>query len=185
MKGLKNIITESIRNLRDCQTISYPSSLGQKYSHLEGLRGKPEFDSSKCTGCQACVRRCSDNAISVVDENGVRTLTIDVTRCMYCGRCAEICPVGAITMTNKFELSYDASEKPLTVNEVAVNNCVGCGTPYDSTRLIKEVQERVIANVDPSVVNVVQEDLPKYIFLCPQCRRRVVYELKTHTRKYY
>ncbi len=88
-------------------------------------------------------------------------------------------------MTNKFELSYGASEKPLTVNEVAVNNCVGCGTPYASTRLIKEVQERVIANVDPSVVNVVQEDLSKYIFLCPQCRRRIVYELKTHTRKYY
>ncbi|MGZ7180567.1 MAG: 4Fe-4S dicluster domain-containing protein [Halobacteriota archaeon] len=184
-RGLGRIIKESISNLRRCQTITYPSSIGRTYSHTEGLRGKPEFDNALCTGCKACVKRCSDNAIGVNETNGTRTLSIDVTRCMYCGRCAEICPVQALTMTEQFELSYDAPRGSFTTNDVALERCAGCGSSYASKRFYEEVQKRVLENVDASVKGVVAKDLEKYMRLCPQCKRRRVYELNTHTRKYY
>ncbi|MGZ4903276.1 MAG: 4Fe-4S dicluster domain-containing protein [Halobacteriota archaeon] len=184
-RGLGRIIKESISNLGRCQTITYPSSIGRTYSHIEGLRGKPEFDNTLCTGCRACVKRCSDNAIGVNETNGTRTLSIDVTRCMYCGRCAEVCPVQALTMTEQFELSYDAPRGSFTTNDVALEPCAGCGSSYISTRFYNEVQRRVLENVDASVKGVVAKDIEKYMRLCPQCKRRRVYELNTHTRKYY
>ncbi len=184
-RGLRRIVTESLRNLRRCQTITYPSAIGQTYSHIEGVRGKPEFDSTLCTGCKACVKRCSDNAIGVIETNEVRTLSIDVTRCMYCGRCAEICPVQALTMTDQFELSYDAPRGSFTTNDVALEPCASCGSPHAPTRLYQEVQRRVLENIDASVKDVVAQDVEKYMRLCPECKRRRVYELNTHTRKFY
>ncbi len=184
-RGLGRIVKESVNNLQRCQTITYPSTKGRTYSHLEGLRGKPEFDNTLCTGCRACVKRCSDNAISVNETNGVRTLSIDVTRCMYCGRCAEICPVQAITMTEQFELSYEAPRGSFTTNDVALEPCAACGTFYAAERFYEEVRKRVVENVDVSVKRSVENDVKKYLHLCPQCKRRRVYELNTHTRKYY
>jgi len=65
--------------------------------------GRPEIDLGKCTGCGECVNRCPSRAI-VLDkkENGIG---INYDECIFCTLCEEICPVGAVKMTNKFELA--------------------------------------------------------------------------------
>jgi len=50
------------------------------------------IDSSKCTGCGACVEVCLQGAIEVRDKVAV----IDQRLCSQCGSCVEICPSGAI-----------------------------------------------------------------------------------------
>ena len=38
------------------------------------------------------------------------TYTFDVSRCLFCGLCQEVCPTNAIELTQDFELaSYDRS----------------------------------------------------------------------------
>ena len=44
-----------------------------------------------CQDCYKCVRRCPVKAISMVDNHA----SIDLERCIYCGDCIAVCPVGA------------------------------------------------------------------------------------------
>jgi len=50
------------------------------------------IDSSKCTGCGACVEVCRQRAISIHNDLAV----INQELCIQYGTCAEICPTGAI-----------------------------------------------------------------------------------------
>lgn len=68
-------------------------------------------DSEVCVGCTFCARTCPDFAITVerVDEPGARCLTrydLDLTKCCFCGLCAEQCPTGALRHTGQYELSF-------------------------------------------------------------------------------
>jgi NADH-quinone oxidoreductase subunit I len=62
-------------------------------------------------GCTFCARTCPDYAIQVerVDEVGARCLTrydLDLSKCCYCGLCAEQCPTNALVHTGQYELSF-------------------------------------------------------------------------------
>lgn len=84
------------------------------FSHLEGLA---EADrclrcaSEICVGCTFCARTCPDYAIQVerVDDPGARCVTrydLDLTKCCFCGLCAEQCPTNALRHTGQYELSF-------------------------------------------------------------------------------
>lgn len=47
-----------------------------------------------CTGCSACVCSCPTQALSLKqDENGFYKPFIDKEKCVYCGKCENICPL--------------------------------------------------------------------------------------------
>ncbi|MBO5293247.1 MAG: 4Fe-4S binding protein [Lachnospiraceae bacterium] len=54
-------------------------------------------DSSKCVGCNSCVRVCpvSDANCAKKDENGNIIIEIDETKCIKCGACIKACSHGA------------------------------------------------------------------------------------------
>ncbi len=67
--------------------------------------------SEVCVGCTFCARTCPDYAIRVerIDDPGGRCLTrydLDLTKCCFCGLCAEQCPTDALTHTGQYELSF-------------------------------------------------------------------------------
>lgn len=67
--------------------------------------------SEVCVGCTFCARTCPDYAIQVerVDDPGKRCLTrydLDLTKCCFCGLCAEQCPTDALVHTGQYELSF-------------------------------------------------------------------------------
>ncbi len=67
--------------------------------------------SEVCVGCTFCARTCPDYAIEVerVDDPGERRVThydLDLSKCCFCGLCAEQCPTDALTHTGQYELSF-------------------------------------------------------------------------------
>lgn len=67
--------------------------------------------SDVCVGCTFCARTCPDYAITVerIDEPGSRSVTrydLDLTKCCFCGLCAEQCPTNALQHTGQYELSF-------------------------------------------------------------------------------
>ena len=47
-----------------------------------------------CVGCQSCIRRCGQRAISMAE--GAKTVTINLKRCVLCGYCRDNCEHNAI-----------------------------------------------------------------------------------------
>jgi pyruvate ferredoxin oxidoreductase delta subunit len=61
---------------------------------------RPILDKGKCTKCALCWLDCPDAAIEPTEEGWYEA---DLDYCKGCGICAEICPVGAITMIEEEE----------------------------------------------------------------------------------
>ena len=67
----------------------------------------------RCTACSICEKECPPQCIYIVldrDENGKslkrpKVFDIDVSVCMNCGICAEVCPFDSIYMDGEYELS--------------------------------------------------------------------------------
>ncbi len=84
------------------------------FTRLEGLAEAARClrcESEVCVGCTFCARTCPDYAIQVerVDDPGSRAVTrydLDLTKCCFCGLCAEQCPTGALQHTGQYELSF-------------------------------------------------------------------------------
>jgi len=84
----------------------YPGFRGQ-----HALVRDPVTNDSKCIGCMRCSTVCPSRCIHIEyheDEKGKRLVdeySIEALRCVFCAYCVEVCPVGAITMTEVFEYS--------------------------------------------------------------------------------
>ena len=55
------------------------------------------IDSGRCTGCGACVERCLQDAIHLVDG----LAGIDQAKCTACEACLDACPEGAISSVDE------------------------------------------------------------------------------------
>lgn len=67
--------------------------------------------SEVCVGCAFCARVCPCYAIEVerVDDPDERRVThyrLDISKCCYCGLCAEQCPTDALVHTGEYELAF-------------------------------------------------------------------------------
>ncbi len=67
--------------------------------------------SGVCVGCEFCARTCPDYCIRVerTDDPGARCVTryeLDLTKCCFCGLCAEQCPTNTLEHTGQYELSF-------------------------------------------------------------------------------
>ncbi len=70
-----------------------PVTVRESFGFIAYLsRGLPRRDELRCTGCGACNERCSSGATSITDHDGMRTVSIDSLRCIFCARCADVCP---------------------------------------------------------------------------------------------
>lgn len=69
----------------------------------------------RCTACSICEKECPPQCIYIVldrDENGKslkrpKVFDIDLSVCMNCGICSEVCPFDSIFMDGEYELSTD------------------------------------------------------------------------------
>ncbi len=66
-------------------------------------RGKPEIDWANWKDARPAAAICPTGAIEVKDADGVRAVTLDLGKCVFCGLCADV--DRAIRMTNQCELA--------------------------------------------------------------------------------
>jgi len=89
-----------------------PVELG--FTQLESLNEAARClrcQSEVCVGCTFCARTCPAYALMVerIDDPGDRVVTrydFDVSKCCFCGLCAEQCPTDALSHTGQYELSF-------------------------------------------------------------------------------
>ncbi len=133
----------------------------------EGFRGAPKIDTEKCVGCGTCSRECPSNAIRVYDEDGYRIVSIFYGRCIYCYRCRDVCPEGAIIATREFELTTDNIEDLYYIVKLRRARCIVCGRYIDTERRIKKTIERL----KQKGVKVT-DALIKSFYTCPVCKKK-------------
>jgi len=101
-------MADPAERVKDFRTVEL--GLTDAESHHESSRCL-RCASEVCVGCTFCARTCPDACITVerVDTPGARCVTrydYDITKCCFCGLCAEQCPTNALTHTGQYELSF-------------------------------------------------------------------------------
>jgi len=170
----------------------------------ENFRWLPRRDADKCTGCGACNERCSSGATSIKDEGENRTISIDGLQCIFCGRCADVCPEKALDLliaekiadpsdpdaeyknTMRVSLSHGSEEKKPTVDTtLKLQRCITCGEIMPVTeKYLAVVRQRTLDNLKPETAAVIEKDMEKYLKSCIKCRRMYSLEWDTHPRKW-
>ncbi|MFX1303898.1 MAG: 4Fe-4S binding protein [Promethearchaeota archaeon] len=102
------------------------------------------IDKEKCIGCWRCIKACPNNAIPNPKLEGKIRIkrkdlipeAPDIQRCSYCGTCAYICPLSAIS------LKYNGEEKP--IKEMGI------------------IKKKVVPKLDYQIVSCNQQDIKVY-----------------------
>jgi NADH-quinone oxidoreductase subunit I len=121
IKGMLVTAKNAIRSYFDKQrmtTVQYPEEREtpeENYRNFPFLvyDGEPTEEGLRCTACKICEKECPPQCIYIVmqrDENGKPTkhpkvFDIDISVCMSCQICVEVCPFESIKMDKVYELS--------------------------------------------------------------------------------
>lgn len=112
------------------------------YSPIDNSNPSIVRDPNKCIKCGRCIEVCREvQGLSILGEVG-RSNELEVSpynnlfsdsKCTYCGQCALVCPVGAITIKNDIELVLDAinDKEKFTVVQVAPSIRVSLGELFN------------------------------------------------------
>lgn len=86
-----------------------PRSRGMLFNRIE-----------KCTGCGECEKVCPTRCINVKAEPGrtenmlwVSVFDIDVSKCIFCGLCTDVCMPQSLTHTKAYEASVKSPKELL------------------------------------------------------------------------
>ncbi|MBZ5609763.1 MAG: NADH-quinone oxidoreductase subunit NuoB [Acidobacteriia bacterium] len=87
----------------------------------ESFRGKPEFDLARWKDARPAADVCPTEAITLVEGEAARRVTIDYGRCVFCGQCAEVSSDGAVRVTREFEMATRDRRDLIRTAEYALN----------------------------------------------------------------
>jgi anaerobic sulfite reductase subunit C len=78
-----------------------PNACSQPQIKDIGIIGacRPAVSDEPCTGCQACLNACKENALGLDDDH--EAPQIDWQRCVACGQCIEVCPSATLVAGRK------------------------------------------------------------------------------------
>ena len=79
-----------------------PNDCNKVRMHDFGIMGmtEPQYDSSRCISCMACVKACTKKSVGALTEVNFRPQR-DSKKCIGCGECVNACPDAAWTRSKK------------------------------------------------------------------------------------
>jgi len=105
--------------------------------------GSLAIDKDRCTLCKACIGACPESAL--LDAQEAPALRFIERNCVQCGLCAATCPEDAIRLVPRLLLGAQAKEA-VTLNEAEPFNCVRCGTPFGTRKMIDSMTGKLGAH---------------------------------------
>lgn len=91
-------------------TVQYPD---ERLPIADAFLGKHLLLQEKCIACQACVKICPVDCLSLAADRKPgkvldwKSFTVNYNYCMFCGLCVEACPTDALHMTKEYDLSVE------------------------------------------------------------------------------
>ena len=95
--------------------------------------GSLAVNKDTCTLCKACIGACPESAL--IDSQEAPALRFIERNCVQCGLCVDTCPEDALALVPRLLLGAKAKE-PVTLNEAEPFNCVRCGKPFGTRRMV-------------------------------------------------
>jgi hydrogenase-4 component H len=160
----RRVILEGLRGLVNPFTTKYPK---EPFVPQDGYRGAAEYDREKCVGCAACSQECPSGAITYVDTQKTRNLSLSYGLCSFCGRCEEVCPWDAIHLTKKYELAVYNRKDAETRIDVPFLECTECGKAFFPESQLKASLDKVEKILDK--YGIKRDELASLISICPAC----------------
>jgi ferredoxin len=105
--------------------------------------GQVVVDREKCTLCMACIGACPEGAL--LDAKDQPQLRFIERNCVQCGLCEKTCPEDAIRLVPRLNVAADAVRE-VTLHEDQPFQCVRCGKPYATRRMIENMTGRLKAH---------------------------------------
>jgi ferredoxin len=96
-----------------------------------------------CTLCKACVGACPEGAL--LDSPEAPLLRFIERNCVQCGLCEKTCPESAISLVPRLSLDEKAKQA-VTLNEAEPFNCVSCGKPFGTRRMVERMTGKLGAH---------------------------------------
>jgi Ni,Fe-hydrogenase III small subunit/ferredoxin len=98
-------------------TTTYPQTPAEVSSQA---RGRPEIDFPNWKDARPAVAACPTGALVCADDGGTRAVTLDLSKCTFCGLCAEADT--AIRMTNVCELAVRRKADLVTTAQYEISS---------------------------------------------------------------
>ncbi|MBU2598811.1 MAG: 4Fe-4S dicluster domain-containing protein [Actinobacteria bacterium] len=112
MKGIFRSLIIVIRNtFKRSVTVLYPNDrIMVPYNSRGSIQLMVDPDTRKilCDGCSQCEKSCPLKLISIevdISNKKLKSFYIDISRCMFCGFCEEVCKKKALKMSFNYELT--------------------------------------------------------------------------------
>lgn len=166
---------------------------------FENFRGKPVVDDKNCVGCETCANVCPPGAITFRDdgEKGIRTITRDYCKCIFCGQCQEHCITQkGVKLSDKiFDLAVFERSNNIEYQEKELLVCENCHAVITTKEHLQFMHRKLGPRAFASILNLnilnqklrlaegqdisvdVQDELKRkdmFNVICPNCLRLVL-----------
>ena len=191
---LREVKEAVISLLTPAFTTSFPY---KEHIPAEKFRGKPVVDDKNCVGCETCANVCPPLAITVSDDKkrGIRTITRDYGRCIFCGQCEAFCITEkGVKLSDKiYDMAIFNLQDNIEKQEKELLLCKHCGDVittrehiqfmadklgpkgYSSTLSLNILNKNLIPSTENTDIEITDDLKRKDMFniLCPNCQRIV------------
>ncbi|MFO7809526.1 4Fe-4S binding protein [Guyparkeria sp.] len=125
--------------------------------------GEIHVDTKACTLCMACAAVCPAQALSAPGDTP--RLEFTEGNCVQCGICEISCPEHAISLRPRLLTDARQRAEPRVLYEEAPFECVTCGKPFATHRMIEQILQRL--DKHPMFQD---EPSRRRLMMCENCR---------------
>ena len=132
----------------------------QPHTPFEKFRGKPVVNDLQCVGCTTCSNVCPTFAITIHDDKdtGLRTITRDYGKCIFCGQCEAYCITGeGVVLSDKiYDLStFDRKdENTVETQKKELLICENCRAVITTREHIQFIHKKLGPKAYASIMNL-------------------------------